>query len=79
MEVYIAIKIITFNEIGSIGDMYRCEVFKTEEEAVEYVCKESGGKKPEKNKYDQDELYKLSYSTEWEGDEIIWYIIRKEL
>lgn len=48
MKVYIAIRFWTPNELGGLGSLTDCEVFKTEEEAVEYVRQESGGKEPEK-------------------------------
>ena len=79
MKVYIAIKFWTPNELGGLGSLTDCEVFKTEDEAIEYVRKKSGGKEPEKEEGHSLYLYSLSYSTEWDSDEIRWYIIEKEV
>ena len=42
MKIYIAIEVRTPNELGGIGNLSECEVFKTAEEAIDYVRRESG-------------------------------------
>jgi len=79
MKYFIVIRFWTPNELGGTGSLTDCEIFKNEEEAVEYVRKESGGKEPEKNKIPHPDLYNLCYDTEWDNDIIKFYIIEKEL
>ena len=79
MKIFIVVRFWTPDERGATGSLTDCKVFKTEEEAVEYVYKESNGREPEKNKMPQPELYYLSYITEWVNHLINFYIIEKEI
>ena len=79
MKVYVVIVLYTPNERCANTSISECEVFKTEQEAVEYVRRESGGRQPEKNKISQDELYNLEYWTSWDNDEIRYNIFKKEI
>lgn len=79
MKVYVVIELYTPDERCANTSISECEVFKTEQEAVEYVRRESGSREPEKNKISQYELYNLEYCTSWDNDEISYTIFEKEI
>ena len=76
MKIYIAIKLWTPNELGGIGDLSKCEVFKTAEEAIDYVRRESG---EEPNTRNHNYVCEATQVTDWDGDLIQFYVIEKEI
>ena len=76
MKIYIVIEIRTPNELGGTGDLSECEVFKTAEEAIDYVRRESG---EEPDTGNPNYVCEATEVTEWDGDFIQYYVIEKEV
>jgi hypothetical protein len=76
MKIYIAIEVRTPNELGGIGNLSECEVFKTAEEAIDYVRRKSGEEPDTRN---PNYVCEATQVTDWDSDFIQFYVIEKEV
>ena len=76
MKIYIAIEVRTPNELGGVGNLSECEVFKMAEEAIDYVRRESG---EEPDTINPNYVCEATQVTDWDRDFIQYYVIEKEV